>query len=86
MTKCLNELDFNEIVKSAIHAELASFSEQLDNQESFHKDEVGEISQSDSRLCREAFKGDFDVDDFIHEVLQNNMDFRDKIENYVENL
>lgn len=86
MTKCLNELDFNEIIKQAIWEEFDRFSENLDSQEGFHFDEVGEMSLKDEGLCKDAFKGDFDVDLFIHDILENNIDFREKIENYVESL
>lgn len=85
MTKCLNELDFNEIVKQTIQEECESFIDKFADQEGMHFDDVGEISGSDRRICKQAFKGEFDVDLFL-ETLANNMDFRDKIEECVNRL
>jgi hypothetical protein len=85
MSKCLNELDFNEIVKQTIQEECESFIDSFAYSEGMRFDDVGEISGNDRRICKQAFKGEFNVDQFL-ETLSNNMDFRDKIEEYVENL
>ena len=66
--------------------ECNKFVDDYANDNGMHFDDVGELSKQDEVQCVEAFKGSFDVDFFITEVLSQNPTFREKIEEMVEKL
>ena len=92
MSKTLDQLSFEDIIKDSLHERW------IDHDDNFEHETMPEYvpwgdtyarafncptEQSEIR-CEEAFKQDFDVDDFITEYLQENQDFRDKIKELVE--
>lgn len=85
MSKCLNEISYEEIIESCLSDLCNEHIAECAHQNGLKFDFVGELSRDDETFCIEDFKKGFDVDDFISEVLQENKDFREKICDLVEN-
>jgi hypothetical protein len=86
MSKCLNEIDIKELIDEIISHEYNEFKDDYANEHGMRFDVVGELNKYDERECAQAFADSFDVDFFITEVLQENQDFRDKINEAVDEL
>ena len=94
MSKTLDQLSIEDIIKQTLEQRFQDHDDNFEHEtmpeyapwgDSYAK--VCEYITDESRIkCEEAFKQDFDVDDFITEYLQENQDFRDKIKEMVKNL
>lgn len=93
MSKTLDQLTFEEIIKDSLQANFQDHDDNFD-----HETEccdvpygntwvsAGEFVTEQSMIkCEEAFKQDFDVDHFVKEYLLENMDFRAKVQEMVNN-
>ena len=92
MSKTLNQLTFEEVIKNALKEMYQVHDDNFDHETECHDVPYGNtwvsggdfITEESQIKCEEAFKQDFDVDYFIKEYLQESQDFRDKIKEMVE--
>ena len=86
MSKCLNELTFEDIIKSQASEECDDFIADLvcyEGIDRFDKDDVDELTSREEKECVDEWREKFDVEDFI-DRLKENKDFKDKIVEIVE--
>lgn len=92
MSKCLNEEDFKEVILRVLNGYKEWHDENWDFETYEEKNPYGDtwattsIEPTDQSIeeCDEDFREEFDVDDFIHEFLQEDKTFREMIEAMVK--
>lgn len=92
MSKCLNQEEFKEVIERVLKGYKDWHDRQWDFETYAEKNPYGdtwattsiEITDESQKRCDEDFKGNFDVDDFIHDFLQEDATFREMIEQMVK--
>ncbi len=93
MSKTLDQLTFEEIIKDSLKANFQDHDDNFDHETESNYVPYGNtlvssgefITEESMIKCEEAFKQDFDVDYFVKEYLLENMDFRAKVQEMVNN-
>jgi hypothetical protein len=87
MSKTLDQLSIEDIIKETLEQRFQDYDDNFEHETMPEYAPWGNsyarvcsyITEDSQIKCEEAFKQDFDVDDFIVEYLAENQDFRDKI-------
>ena len=91
MSKCLNEEEFKDVIKRVLNGYKKSHDDDWDFETYKEENAYGdtwattseEITDESLKECNDDFKENFDVDDFIHEYLQEDDTFREMIREIV---
>lgn len=92
MSKTLDQLSFKDIIKTSLEEMYQDHDDNFDHETESNDVpygntwvSAGEFITEESQIkCQEAFKQDFDIDNFVKNYLLENKDFLDKVQEMVE--
>ena len=78
MSKTLDQLTFDEILKDNIRFAFEQFSDLYDHK-TYECNGTEYITERSALKCAESFKNEFDITDFVNNYLLENKDFCQKV-------